>query len=134
MTCTPFSRNSKYPELGKKLTEEILVVPENQAWLADNSGVWIPALKSLLEQYETYDKLGGYKTETAQKIVRLTMKALLDGGAGPLPGWPKNAARVWSAWNESYERIWKGKLSGADIQADLDGLQTTIEGLLVKTG
>lgn len=127
-------KGSKYPELGKKLTEEILVVPENQYWLANNCGIWIPALKSELEQYETYDKLAGYKNETSQKIVRLTMKALLDGGAGPLPGWPKNASRIWSAWNESYERIWKGNLRGADIQADLDALQTTIEGLLARTG
>jgi hypothetical protein len=127
-------KGSKYPELAVKSIEETLVNPDAQAFLADNAGVWIPALKSQLEQYATYDKLNGYKSDIAQSIVRVTMKELLEGGSGPLPGWPKNGGRVWAEWNNSYSRIWKGKLKGADIQAELDKLQTTIEGLLAKTG
>ena len=88
----------------------------------------------MLEQYETFDKLNGYKSEKAQTIVRVTMRELLEGGAGPLPGWPKNAGRIWNSWNESYGRIWHGNLAKADIQAELDTLQTTIEGLVAKTG
>jgi hypothetical protein len=33
-----------------------------------------------------------------------------------------------------YGRIWKGKMSKEDIQKELDTLQTTIEGLVKKTG
>jgi hypothetical protein len=58
------------------------------------------------------------------------MKAVLDGGAGPLPGWPKSGDRIWNAWNESYGRIWRGDLSKDEIQAELDTLQTTVEGLV----
>jgi maltose-binding protein MalE len=96
----------------------------------NGQGVWIPALKSLLEQYATYDKLGGFKTETAQKLVRVTMKAALDPGTGPIPGWPKNGNRIWNAWNDSYGKIWKGNLGKDDIQKELDTLETTVEGLL----
>ncbi len=105
-----------------------------QAWLANNAGIWIPALSSLLEQHETYDKLGGYKTDTAKTMVRTTMNTLLTGNAGPLPGWPKNGSRIWAAWNDMYGRIWKGKLGKDDIKKELDTLQTTIEGLVKKSG
>ncbi len=127
-------KGGKNPELAISLVEETLADVEAQAFLADNAGVWIPALKSLLEQYPTYERLGGYKTETAKTMVRVTMKALLEGGAGPLPGWPKNGSRIWADWNNAYQRIWKGNLSKADIQKELDTLQTTIEGNLTKTG
>lgn len=120
--------------MGKVLVEETNTNPTTQAWLAANAGIWIPALKSLLEQYETYDDLGGYGTDTAKDIVRITMKTLLDGGAGPLPGWPKNGTRIWTAWNDMYGRIWKDKLNEAAIQAELDTLQTTIEGLVARSG
>lgn len=122
------------PDLAKVLVEESLVNEDAQAFLADNCGIWLPALKSQLEQWETYDRLKGYKTETAQSIVRVTMNTLLTGGAGPLPGWPKNGSRIWSAWNEMYGRIWKEKMDAEKIKAELDTLQTTIEGLIVKTG
>jgi hypothetical protein len=62
------------------------------------------------------------------------MKALLEGGAGPLPGWPKNGSRIWAEWNNTYQRIWKGKLQAAEIQTELDNLQTSIEDLVRKTG
>ncbi|MFN8446729.1 MAG: hypothetical protein U0175_38405 [Caldilineaceae bacterium] len=127
-------KNGKNPDLAVTFVEETLTNEDTQAWLADNAGIWIPAKKSLLEQYETYDKLGGYKTDGAKAIVRITMKTLLEGGAGPLPGWPKNGSRIWSEWNNSYQRIWKGKLSKDDIQKELDTLQTTLEGLVTKTG
>ena len=130
---SPF-RNGKNPDLAVTLIEETLTVDDNQAWLADNCGIWIPANTSLLEQWETYDRLAGYKTETAKKIVRITMNALLTGGSGPLPGWPKNGSRIWAEWNNAYLNIWKGKLGKDEIQAELDKLQTTIEGLLVRTG
>lgn len=127
-------KNGKNPDLAITLVEETLTADDTQTWLADNAGIWIPAKKSLLEQYETYDKLGGYKTDGAKAIVRITMKTLLEGGAGPLPGWPKNGSRIWSEWNNSYQRIWKGKLAKDAIQTELDALQKSIEGLLVKTG
>ena len=122
------------PDLAIELVESSNTNPEAQAWLAANAGIWIPALKSILEQYETYDDLGGYKTDTAKKIVRTTMRVLLEGGSGPLPGWPKNGTRIWTAWNDMYGRIWKGKMDTAAIQAELDTLQTTIEGLVAKSG
>jgi hypothetical protein len=33
-----------------------------------------------------------------------------------------------------YSRIWKGNLDKAAIQAELDTLQTTVEGLVKKSG
>jgi hypothetical protein len=122
------------PELAIALVEESLVNEDAQAFLADNCGIWIPALKSLLEQHETYDRLAGYQTDTAKNIVRITMDTLLNGNAGPLPGWPKNGSRIWTAWNDMYGRIWKGNLDAAAIKAELDTLQTAIEGFVAKTG
>jgi ABC-type glycerol-3-phosphate transport system substrate-binding protein len=130
---SPF-KGGKNPDMGKALVEESTTNEKAQRYFAANGGIWIPAIKSLLEQYETYDDLGGYATETAQKIVRITMKTLLEGGSGPLPGWPKNGSRIWAAWNDMYGRIWKGKLDESAIQAELDTLQTTIEGLVSKNG
>ena len=122
------------PDLAIELVESTTTNPDAQAWLAANAGIWIPALKSLLEQYETYDDLGGYGTDTAKTIVRTTMRVLLQGGSGPLPGWPKNGSRIWAAWNDMYGRIWQQKLDKAAIQAELDTIQTTIEGLVKKSG
>jgi len=120
----------KNPDMAIQEVQETTNYEVAQAFLAEYAGIWIPALKSQLQQYETYDKLGGYKTDTAKNIVRVTMKALLDGGSGPLPGWPKNGSRIWSAWNTTYGNIWQKKLKGADIQKELDTLQTTITGLV----
>jgi ABC-type glycerol-3-phosphate transport system substrate-binding protein len=127
-------QNAPHRDLAIALIEESVNNVEAQVFLPDNAGIWIPALKSLLEQHETFDRLGGYKSEKAKDIVRVTMKVLLDGGAAPLPGWPKNGGRIWNAWNESYGRIWRGNLGRNEIQAELDALQTTIEGLLQRTG
>jgi len=124
----------KNPDLAIALVEESTTNEDAQAFLANNAGIWIPALKSQLEQYETYDKLGGYKTDTAKKIVRVTMKTLLEGGSGPLPGWPKNGSRIWSAWNTTYGNIWQKKMGAEDIKKELDALQTTIEGLVARSG
>jgi ABC-type glycerol-3-phosphate transport system substrate-binding protein len=130
---SPF-KAGKNPDLAIALVEETTTNEDAQAFLANNAGIWIPALKSQLEQYETYDKLGGYKTDTAKNIVRITMKTLLDGGSGPLPGWPKNGSRIWSAWNTSYGNIWQKNLGAEDIKKELDALQTTVEGLVAKSG
>jgi ABC-type glycerol-3-phosphate transport system substrate-binding protein len=127
-------KGGKNPDLAITLVEESLVNEDAQAFLANNCGIWIPALKSQLEQADTYDKLAGYKTDTAKKIVKVTMKTLLTGGSGPLPGWPKNGSRIWAAWNDVGHRVWKNKMAVPDIQKELDTLQKTIEGLLVKTG
>ena len=54
------------------------------------------------EWLATFDKLGGFKTDVAKKLVRVTMQAALDPGTGPIPGWPKNGGRIWNAWNDSY--------------------------------
>jgi ABC-type glycerol-3-phosphate transport system substrate-binding protein len=122
-------KNGKHPELGIALIEETVPLEEAQAFLADNAGIWLPATKSLLDQWETYDRLGGYKTDLAKSMVRTTMKALVEGGSGPIPGWPKNGSRIWAEWNNSYQRIYQGHGTTADIQAELDALQTTLEGL-----
>jgi ABC-type glycerol-3-phosphate transport system substrate-binding protein len=127
-------KSGKHPDLAITLIEESLVNEDAQAFLADNCGIWIPALKSLLNQWETYDRLAGYKTETAKNIVRVTMKTLLDGNPGALPGWPKNGSRIWTAWNDVGHRIWKDKMTVEQIQKELDTLQTTIEGLVAKSG
>ena len=127
-------KSGKNPDLAIALVEETLTNEDTQAWLANNAGIWIPALKSLLEKADTYDKLGGYKTDTAKSIVKVTMKTLLDGNPGPLPGWSRNGSRIWAEWNNAYLRIWKGKLSKDDIKKEVDALQTTIEGLVKKTG
>ena len=127
-------KGGKNPDLAIKLVEESLVNEDAQAFLSNNCGIWIPALKSQLEKADTFDKLAGYKTETAQKIVRITMKTLLTGNSGPLPGWPKNGSRIWAAWNDMYGRIWKGKMKAEDIKKELDTLQTTIQGLVAKSG
>ena len=95
---------------------------------------WIPAIKSLLEQFPTYDRLAGYKTDIAKNIVRVTMDTLLNGNSGPLPGWPKNGTRIWTAWNDTYGKIWKQNMAKEDIQKELDTLQTTITGLVAKSG
>lgn len=127
-------KGGKNPDLAIKMLEETVTDPDTQAWLANNAGIWIPALKSLLEQHKTYDKLGGYKTDTAKTMVRVTMDTLLNGNSGPLPGWPKNGSRIWTSWNDMYGRIWKGKLGKDDIKKELDTLQSTIEGLVRKSG
>lgn len=127
-------KGGKNPDLAIKLVEESLVNEDAQAFLANNCGIWIPALKSILEKSDTYEKLEGYKTDTAKKIVRVTMKTLLEGNSGPLPGWSKNGSRIWAGWNDMYGRIWKGKMAAADIKKELDTLQTTIEGLVKKSG
>ena len=109
---------------------ELTVTNEDAQIVKPNGcGIWIPALKSMLEQYATFDKLGGFKTKVAQDIVRVTMKAALESAA-PIPGWPKNGSRIWNAWNDSYGKIWKGNLGKDDIQKELDTLETTVEGLL----
>ena len=130
---SPF-KNGPNPDLAMALITETVPDETAQAWLADNAGIWIPALKSLLEQSKTYTRLGGYKTDTAKNIVKITMDTLLTGNPGPLPGFPKNGSRIWAAWNDMYGRIWKGKLAKADIQKELDTLQTTIEGLVSANG
>jgi ABC-type glycerol-3-phosphate transport system substrate-binding protein len=127
-------KNAPHRDLAIALIEESVNNEEAQVFLPDNAGIWIPALKSMLEQWETFDRLGGYASEKAKDIVRVTMKVLLDGGAAPLPGWPKNGGRIWNAWNDSFSRIWRGRLDKDEIQAELDTLQTTIEGLVRKTG
>jgi ABC-type glycerol-3-phosphate transport system substrate-binding protein len=127
-------KNGPNPDLAVTLIEESLVNPDAQAFLSNNCGIWIPALKSQLEQADTFDKLNGYKTDIAKTMVRVTMKTLLTGGSGPLPGWPKNGSKIWTDWNAMYGRIWKGKMSKEDIQKELDTLQKAIEGYVAKSG
>lgn len=127
-------KGGKNPDMAITLIEESLVNEDAQAFLANNCGIWIPALISQLKQYATFDKLNGYKTETAKKIVRVTMQTLLEGNCGPLPGWPKNGTRIWTAWNDMYGKIWKNKMKVEEIQKELDTLQKSIEGLVAKSG
>jgi hypothetical protein len=118
------------PALAIDYIESTVTNQDAQIVKPNGCGIWIPALKSMLSQYATFDKLGGFKTKVAQDIVRVTMKAALES-AVPIPGWPKNGNRVWDAWNDSYGKIWKGNLAKADIQKELDTLETTVEGLLL---
>jgi maltose-binding protein MalE len=117
------------PALAIDYIESTVTNEDAQIVKPNGCGIWIPALKSMLEQYQTFDKLGGFTTDTAKAIVRVTMKAALDS-ASPIPGWPKNGNRIWDAWNDSYSKIWKGNLAKDDIQKELDTLETTVEGLL----
>jgi hypothetical protein len=43
-------------------------------------------------------------------------------------------SHICSEWNTSHQRIWKGKLAADAIKAELDTLQTSIKGLVRKTG
>jgi len=126
-------KGGKHPDLAIALVEEALSDEEGQIFFADQAGIFIPALKSLLEQADTYDKLNGFKTETAKKIARVTMKVLLKAG-GPMPGWPKNGQQCSQAWADSYVRIYKQNMNAADIKTELDALQAKLESLVAKTG
>ena len=53
---------------------------------------------------------------------------------GSATGLGPNGTSTNADWNNTYQRIWKGKLSAAEIQTELDTLQTTIEGYVTKTG
>lgn len=120
---------SKYLDIAKLLVEETTTDETAQAFLASTCGVWIPALKSLLSQYATYDKLDGYCTNLAKELVRVTMQQALEGNAGPVPGWKKNGVEIWTAWNASYGRILGDEAPGmakTDIQKELDTLQAYI--------
>jgi ABC-type glycerol-3-phosphate transport system substrate-binding protein len=124
------------PALAIDYIESTVTNQDAQIVKPNGCGIWIPALKSMLDQADTFDKLGGFKTKVAQDIVRVTMKAA-DSSAAPIPGWPKNGNRIWDAWNDSYAKIWKGAdgksttgLGKDDIQKELDTLETTVEGLM----
>jgi hypothetical protein len=130
-------KGSKHVDLAKAVVTESTTDETAQAFLADNAGIWIPALKSQLSQAKTYDKLGGYQTDVAKAIVRVTMDQALNGNASQIPAWSRNGSQIWTAWNASFGRIWGTKPPGLDkagIQTELDALQKTITGLLVKTG
>jgi ABC-type glycerol-3-phosphate transport system substrate-binding protein len=124
---SPF-KNGPNPELAIEYIELSCTNEEAQAFKPNGCGIWIPALKSMLESYETYDKLGGFASDKSKELVRVTMKAALSGS--PIPGWPKNGGRIWNAWNDSYAKIWHGNLGKDEIQAELDTLQTTVTGLI----
>ena len=124
---SPF-KNGPNPELALEYIELSTTSVEAQEFKPNGCGIWIPALKSILESYETYDKLGGFASDKSKELVRVTMKAALSGS--PIPGWPKNGGRIWNAWNDSYSKIWRGNLGKDEIQAELDTLQTTVTGLI----
>jgi maltose-binding protein MalE len=117
------------PELAINYIELSTTDNDAQILKPNGCGIWIPALKSMLDAYATFDKLGGFKSDVAVALVRKTMQAASESAA-PIPGWPKNGNRIWDAWNDSYGKIWKGNLAKADIQKELDTLETTVEGLL----
>jgi len=121
-----------HPALAIDYIESTTTNEDAQIVKPNGCGIWIPALKSMLDQYATFDKLGGFKTKVAQDIVRVTMKAAASS-ASPIPGWPKNGNRIWDAWNDSYGKIWKGNLGKDDIQKELDTLETTVEGLMTPS-
>jgi hypothetical protein len=103
-------------------------------WMPQNAAIWVPALTSLLEQWETYDKLDGYGTDSAKAMARVTMKELLQGNPGPLPAWPRNGSQCWIDWNDAFYTIWNSHLSPADIQTELDNLQAKLlKDIAIKT-
>ena len=127
--------SSKWVDLAKSIVEDSTTDETAQAFLAGTKGcgIWIPALKSQLSQYATYAQLDGYAADVAKAIVRVTMQQTLNGGATGIPGWKKNGSDIWTEWNACYGRILTNKapgLSKADIQKQLDALQTYIQGRL----
>ncbi len=127
--------SSKHLDLAKAVVEESTTDETAQAFLAGTKGcgIWIPALTSQLSQYATYDKLDGYGTDIAKKMVRVTMSQAMDPGASGVPGWKKNGVDIWTAWNASYGRILGNKAPGEskdEVQAELDTLQAYITGRL----
>ncbi len=131
--CESAFKSSKWVDVAKAVVEETCTNEEAQAFLAEFAGIWIPALKSQLSQIATYDKLDGYKTDTAKKMVRVTMQTALEGNAVGVPAWKKNGTDIWTEWNAMYGRILTQKAPGlakADIQKQLDALQTYITGRL----
>jgi ABC-type glycerol-3-phosphate transport system substrate-binding protein len=124
---SPF-KDGPNPELAIEYIELSTTSQEAQEFKPNGCGIWIPALKSILENYATYDKLGGFASDKSKELVRVTMKAALAGS--PVPGWPMNGDSIWNAWNDSYSKIWLGNLGKDAIQKELDALQTMVQGLI----
>ena len=127
--------SSKWVDVAKAVVEESTTDEKAQAFLAGTKGcgIWIPALKSQLSTFATYAALDGYAADVAKAIVRVTMQTALDPGTTGLPGWKKNGVDIWTEWNACYGRILTNKAPGlakADIQKQLDALQTYIVGRL----
>jgi ABC-type glycerol-3-phosphate transport system substrate-binding protein len=112
-----------HQDLAIDLVEKVWTRVDVQEWLAQNAGLWIPALKSILNQWRTYNKLDAYQTDAAKAMVRLTMKELLTGNASPVPNWPNSTYPAWWEWNQCYWNIWH---DGLDIKTELDTLQSAL--------
>jgi len=128
-------KSSKWLDVAKAVVEESTTDQTAQAFLAGTKGcgIWIPALKSMLDQYATYSQLDGYGSDVAKKMVRVTMQVADDPGTAGLPGWKKNGSDIWTEWNTVYGNILGTKAPGmakADIQKALDDEQTYIQGRL----
>lgn len=124
-------KGGKGADLAIKLVEEVWTDEEVSAWMPNNGGIFIPAMKSLLNKWETYDKLNAFKTDKAKAMVRLTMKQMLVADVSPLPPWPKNGAQCWVDWNNAFLKIWQNKQNATQIKETLDALQKS---LLSNTG
>jgi ABC-type glycerol-3-phosphate transport system substrate-binding protein len=116
-------KRSRHADLALNLVEEVWTREDVHAYMPQNVGTWIPALKSLLNQWRTYDKLDAYGTDAAKDMVRLTMRALLDNGVDSMPKWPNNTTECWGDWLTSFQTIWEGNLSRDGIKTEMDNLQ-----------
>lgn len=128
--------SSQHLDLAKYLITKSTTDETAQKFLAGTKGCgfWLPALKSLLIQYATYDNLDGYETEVTKKMVRVMMQQALEGNDRQVPAWKKNGIDIYTAWNASYGRILGTQAPGLareDIQKELDSLQAYIVDRLV---
>jgi ABC-type glycerol-3-phosphate transport system substrate-binding protein len=119
-------KGGKHPDLAMALVEEVWTSEDAQEWLPQNAGIWIPALKSLLRQWRTYNKLDAFVTDSAKAMVRVTMRELLDDNVDSLPRWPNNTPGCWTDWNDTYQAIWGGNLTRNGIKTELNNLQTKL--------
>ena len=122
-------KSSPHLDLAKLLVEETTTDETAQSFLPEYYGYWLPALKSLLSQYATYDQLDGYQTDVAKAMARVMMQQALEGNDRQIPAWKKNHVDIWTEWNACYGRILGAQAPGlarADIQKELDSLQAYI--------
>jgi len=111
------------PDLAQNFIEDVWTQVDAQEFLTKNCAIWIPALKSILQQYATYNNLDKFGNDTAKAMVRVTMKAALDGGAGPISTWPANGSQCWLDWNNFFGFIYEVNPPLYQIQSELNHLQ-----------
>ena len=120
-------KRGHHPDLALALVEEAWTQEDAQEYMAEYGSIFVPALKSLLKQWKTYDKLDAFPTDNSKEMARFTMRELLDDDVDSLPRWPNNTPQCWTDWNSSYNAIWGGNLSKDGIKTELDSLQKKLQ-------